>query len=338
VSATATATAASTATAIVNLPPERAPRVKRAPMVTRQRLCIALGILWLLDGVLQLQSFMFSPGFANSIVAPTASGQPAFVSVPVEWNAHLIASHPVLLNAVFASVQLLLGIGFLFRRTTRLAIVGSFAWALGVWYLGEGLGGLAGGHVTGFGGAPGASLLYGVLALAAWPSVHPSNGRRPAPPQRPAPWPRWIWATLWSVLAVLTLLPGNASAHAISAQLIANASNVPSWLAAFDRVSASSFRAIGFASVLLVAAGQLVIGLGVLSTSRVRELTVYAGLVLAVFFWAAGQNFGQLLSGQATDPNTGPLIVLLGLTVLAGTRRSPSAHEPDTPVRMNAGA
>lgn len=103
----------------------------RPPLLSRRRLQIVLGLLWLLDGALQLQSFMFSAGFAKSIIAPSANGQPIFVSAPVEWNAHLIAAHPVLLNAAFASVQLLLGVGFLFRRSARIAIVGSIAWGSG---------------------------------------------------------------------------------------------------------------------------------------------------------------------------------------------------------------
>ena len=39
---------------------------------------------------------------------------------------------------------------------------------------------------------------------------------------------------------------------------------------------------------------------------------------MATVFWVLGQNIGQLYSGQATDPNTGPLIVLMALA-LAGT-------------------
>ncbi len=129
----------------------------RRDLITRHRLRIVLGLLWLLDGSLQLQSFMFSSGFARSIIAPSAIGQPTYVSAPVEWNAHLIAAHPVLLNAAFAAVQVLLGVGFLFGLTARTVIVGSVGWALGIWYLGEGLGGLGGGHVIGLVGAPGAA-------------------------------------------------------------------------------------------------------------------------------------------------------------------------------------
>jgi hypothetical protein len=237
----------------------------------------------------------------------------------------LIARHPELLNGLFASTQLALGLGFFFRRTARAAIVASVAWALGVWFLGEGLGGLAGGHVTALLGAPGAALLYGVLALAAWPHEPASGALGLDQSMRPAVWSRWVWVALWTGFAVLNVLPGNGSAHAISDQLTANASSVSSWLADLDRITASAVRAGGVAAVVLIAVGELAIGLLVLARSRVREWAVWAGLVVAGFFWATGQSFGQLFSGQATDPSTGPLVILLGLTVLGAMRScSPS--------------
>ena len=36
--------------------------------LTRRNLQIALGVLWLLDGALQLQPFMFTTGFSNDIL------------------------------------------------------------------------------------------------------------------------------------------------------------------------------------------------------------------------------------------------------------------------------
>src|SRR3954447_25701352 len=83
--------------------------------MTRRHLQIALGFLWLLDGALQAQPFMFTRGFATQVIAPSAHGQPAFVSAPVDWVSTVIAAHPVAWNAPFALVQLLLGAGLLVR-------------------------------------------------------------------------------------------------------------------------------------------------------------------------------------------------------------------------------
>ncbi len=145
------------------------------PRVTRRHVQIALGGLWLLDGLLQLQPFMFTARFADQVIAPTAAGQPSWVSGPVQHAARLIGTHPVPADAGFALVQLALGVGFLWRRTARPAAAASVLWAVGVWFLGESLGGLAGGTASLLTGGPGAALLYAVLALAAWPAP---GGRR----------------------------------------------------------------------------------------------------------------------------------------------------------------
>jgi hypothetical protein len=138
--------------------------------ITRRHLQIALGLLWLIDGLLQAQPFMFTRGFATQVIAPAAQGQPGFVAAPVDWASTVIAAHPVAWNAAFAGVQLLVGVGLLVPRTARLALAASIAWALGVWYFGEGLSGLASGNASLITGAPGSALLLAVLAGAAWPS------------------------------------------------------------------------------------------------------------------------------------------------------------------------
>jgi hypothetical protein len=57
-----------------------------------------------------------------------------------------------------------LGVGLLVPRTARLALAASIAWALGVWYFGEGLSGLPSDHASLTTGAPGSALLLALLA------------------------------------------------------------------------------------------------------------------------------------------------------------------------------
>ena len=193
-------------------------------LLTRRWLRYVLGLLWVLDGALQLQSFMFTRGFAHQIIAPAAAGQPWFVSGPVRWNASLIAHQPVLFDAAFAGIQLAIGVGLLIPRTCRIAIIGSVLWAGGVWYFGEGMGELAGGHATALIGAPGAALLYIVLAAAAWPETDRSHAARSDGNAGRVPhWLAYVWASLWAGAAVLDLLPGNRPASAFPAQLYSNA-------------------------------------------------------------------------------------------------------------------
>jgi hypothetical protein len=74
------------------------------------------------------------------MISGTASGNPGAVASPITWNASLVQHHLVLLNAIFATIQVLLGIGIAWRPAVRVALAASIAWALGVWWFGEGLG------------------------------------------------------------------------------------------------------------------------------------------------------------------------------------------------------
>jgi hypothetical protein len=99
----------------------------------------------------------------------------------------------------------------------------------------------------------------------------------------------------------------------------------------------------GTAVVVALVVLEALIGLAALS-SRSRRAAVAAGFVLALAIWVVGQDFGQLYSGQATDPNTAPLIALLAIAMLgdprtrlgarAGSRRT---HPPGRVARRDFG-
>jgi hypothetical protein len=53
-------------------------RRARAPLTfgAERKLQIALGLIWLIDGALQLQPFMFGRAFVTRIIAPNETAQP----------------------------------------------------------------------------------------------------------------------------------------------------------------------------------------------------------------------------------------------------------------------
>jgi hypothetical protein len=280
--------------------------------ITRRHLQIALGLLWLLDAVLQLQPFMLGTGFANQVIAPAADGQPHFVAAAVRWGASLIAAHPVAWDVPFAAIQLLIGLGLLVPRTARLALAASLPWSLGVWCLGEGLSGLASGHASLLTGAPGAALLYGVLTLAAWPARDSSH-------RAPARWLPVAWGVLWVGGAVFQALPGQNTGAAVADGISSGNAGAPAWLARLDAAVASWTTRHGAAVVIALVVSEALIGLGALHR-RARGPAVAGGFVLALAIWVVGQHLGQLYSGQATDPNTAPIIALLAIAILGGGR------------------
>jgi hypothetical protein len=291
---------------------------------TRRGLQVALGVAWLLDGALQFQPFMLGKGFGQQVISPAGDGQPVFVGAAVHWAARLIAAHPVAWDVPFALIQLLLGLGMLYPRTVKAALAASLPWVLGVWYFGEGLGGIMSGNASLLTGAPGAVLLYGVLALAAWPR----DGRSDVPPAR---WLALAWAALWALGAILQVLPANDSGAAVGSAISSGASAAPGWLATFDNSVGTWFTHHGNAVGALIAVEAL-IALAAL-VPRTARISAAAGLVLAAAIWLVPENFGQIPGGQATDPNSAPLIALMAMALIASggwSIRRP--RRPGTPV------
>jgi lipopolysaccharide export LptBFGC system permease protein LptF len=55
------------------------------------------------------------------------------------------------------------------------------------------------------------------------------------------------------------------------------------------------------------------VAVGVYLPPRGARLAVVLAIGVSVVFWVIGQNFGKIFTGGATDPNSGPLLVVLGL-------------------------
>jgi hypothetical protein len=298
----------------------------------RRLLQLALAAIWLLDGVLQYQAFMFSKGFSQ-MLAGTASGNPGVVASPINWNATLIEHHAVLLNSIFATIQVLLGIGIAWRRTVRVALAVSIAWALGVWWFGEGLGMVLTGSASPVNGAPGAVIIYALLAVLLWPADRPG---RPAPFTAAravgAPVARALWLVLWLSLAYFALLPGNRAPQALNGMIAGMESGEPGWLAALDRGAASLVAHQGLAASIVLAIALVIIAAGVFLPPPAAKATLILAIVLAAVIWVFGEAFGAIMAGGATDVNSGPLLALLALTywpVRAPGRAAP-AYEGTT--------
>lgn len=283
-----------------------------SPTISKRTIQICLAILWLLDGALQLQRQMFTSSFANKVLNPASLGQPAVVSGPIHFEVHLVLMHPAIFDAFFAIVQLGLGLLILFKRTARFGLFASVAWALGVWFLGEGFGGLLTGNVSLWMGAPGAALIYAVLALAVLPNRNGKNVNT----EKPAYWLPIVWAIVWVGGVFLQIEPNQNSTASISSMVSGMSAGAPGWLAQLDISSGRFIHEQGYWFILLVVVIELLAGLLVFVPGYARKLAIMLGIALATVFWVLGENFGTFYTGVATDPNTGPLLILLGLAVL----------------------
>jgi hypothetical protein len=282
----------------------------RAGLDVRRALQLVLAGIWLVDAMLQYQSVMFTRAFSQ-MLAGSADGNPSVIARPIGWDATLVGHHLVLLNAVFATIQLLLGLGIAFRPTLRLALAASVAWSLGVWWFGEGLGGVLSGGASPVNGAPGAVILYALLAVLLWPAAR--EARFIAARAVGAQVARVLWLVLWLSLAYFSLTPGNRAPQALNGMIGGMESGEPGWLAAIDRGAAALVAHQGLAASIALAVALAIIAAAVYLPPRLTRAGLVLAIVVAAVIWVAGQDFGMILAGGATDVNSGPLLALLAL-------------------------
>jgi hypothetical protein len=292
--------------------------VTSRPLITRSQIQIALGGIWLLDGLLQFQSYMYGHAFVAQVLEVNAVGQPSFIGGPILMLAHFYAHHQSVWNTLAGAVQCAIGIGLLLGgRGVRPALLASFAWGFSIWWFGEGFGMLfTSAPVSPLMGAPGAVLLYGLVGLLAWPT-----SRRPERSVADGGLigehgGRLVWSALWLEAAFLWLLNVNRSANSIRDQLLGMANNSPAWLAGWQRSVAHAAQGHGAFLAVVLALLSLLIAAGVWSP-RLRTPALAAGGALALSYWVLGQSLGgPFWGGTATDVNAGPLLVLLALALL----------------------
>ena len=289
---------------------------RAAPLDPRRLLQQALAVVWLLDGMLQSQPFMFSGEFPR-MLAGAAPGNPAVVARPVAWDAAFIAHHLTVCNAVFAALQVAIGLGIAWPPTVRIALASSVVWSLAVWWLGEGLGGVLAGTASPLNGAPGAVILYALLAVLLWPAAR----------DRPAPFAaaravgqasaRALWMVLWTGLAFFALLPASRAPGAASGTFSAMASGQPGWLSWAGHRIAGVLAGQGLLTAVLLAGALAVVAVSTFLPARAARTGVVLAVTVAAFIWLA-QGLGGIFTGSGTDPNSGPLLALLAVAFWPG--------------------
>jgi hypothetical protein len=307
------------------------------PPDARRWLQLGLAVIWVIDGVLQYQPVMFSRSFGQ-MLATGASGNPGWIAGSITWSARIIEHNPAWTNAAFATIQLALGLGLAWRPTIKAALAASVAWSVAVWWFGEGLGGVLGGGSSPVNDAPGAVILYALLAVLLWPAASAPDavvpGGAPAPEPfvaaRPAgvPVARGLWVVLWGSLAYFAVLPANRTASGLHDMIAGMADGEPGWLASLDRSAAAALagRGLGVSIALAVVLG--LIAIGVFLPRPAAAGAVVLAVIVSALIWVVGEDLGEILAGGATDVNTGPLLALIALAYWPLRAGSAPGSEP----------
>jgi hypothetical protein len=278
----------------------------------RRALQLVLATIWLIDGVLQLQAYFFTKSFGLQMISGTSQGNPSVIARPITWWGSTIGHHSVLTDTFFAVAQIAIGVAIAWLPTVKLALGMSIAWSIGVWWIGEGLGGVLNGTADPVNGAPGAVIIYALLAVLLWPSDRADQkGGFIAARTVGAPIAKVLWLVLWGSLSYFAVLGANRSSRGLHDVISTEANGEPGWVAWIDRHSASLVDHRGLAVMTTLSVLLAIVAVGTYLPKSLANATIVLAAVLGLVFWVVGENFGTLFTNGATDVNSGPLLVLL---------------------------
>ena len=287
-------------------------------MEARKRIWYGLGILWLIDGILQAQPAMFTPIFPDMVLRPTMDGQPIWLSALLQFGISRWQQHPVFNDAMALLVQLLIGLLLITgyeRRRGKVGLWLSLGWGVVVWVFGEGMGGLFSGSPSILSGSPGSAFFYIMLSIVLlWPITMWESGRLTSYLKSSA-------ALYFFIGALWEALPSTGYWQSDNLMSVFGKSAgmpQPYWIRAeIEWVATSTYHHpvpwnLGII-IMLCLIGYLILE---------ENKFIFDSIILYLFLfmiWWMGQDFG-FLGGYGTDVNTIPLIGLVLFSV-SGKRK-----------------
>jgi len=153
---------------------------------------------------------------------------------------------------------------------------------------------------------------------------------------------RWILAGFWIFVALLQLQPywwqpgqisgvmsGMAGQGGLDGILLDPTFN------ALSKITAHAEMVLNLLLIIVFLA--LGIGLAVVKQDRVRPLLV-ASIVVSILLWWGAEGFGMILTGMATDFNSGLLLVVMALACWPRTYSLLAAREGVGDVKQSEGS
>ena len=306
---------------------------------SRSYLRWGFGALWLVDGLLQFQPSM-PLGLANDVVAPASYGTPSWLHALMYAGIGLWNTHPIALAAATAWLQVGIGLVLIVSNgsISRVAGAVSVVWAMLVWLIGNGAGGIFSSTGSILFGWPGAPLFYAAAGL--WLVTAPDWFQ-----QHFARLTTRSLSVFLAVAALVQLLPsrgfwrgGNANALTLMSTLMTKTPQ-PHWLEwiVHEAGVIAGTMGGGFNVVVIMWLVAGAVGLW-LSTSRDIRWPVWTVVIGALLFWVVGEDMA-IFGGLATDLNS--LVPLALLTWCAAPRElnaAPRTKRLPKEMRSSSGA
>ncbi|GEM_PF-690547 len=274
-------------------------------LLGRRTLRRVLGVLWLLDALVQAEPSNFGRGYPRTELLQSIMGAPGWERRVVLDLVSPFRSHWPWWNLAIVMLQGAIGLALVADRWIRPALVAAWGWCAVVWLAGEGLGMLPTGFALLPFGAPGPAVLYAALGALAWPS-----GGRADVDRR---WWTAIWVTYWAGGAVLQLPWVYPPGQVLRANVEEASLGQPGWLQAVTRPAAHLALSRPAWTLIGLWAVEVALAAAAVARARDRRAPLAAAIVVSSVVWVVGQQLGGALAPGASDVGTAPLVVLLAL-------------------------
>ncbi len=91
--------------------------------INQRTLQCALGVVWIVDGLLKFQPHLFKSSFVSDVISPMAAGQPGVVASTINHTATLLSHGTTAWVALFGVIEIAIGVGLFFRRLVKPALI-----------------------------------------------------------------------------------------------------------------------------------------------------------------------------------------------------------------------
>ena len=296
------------------------------------------GSLWLLAGVLQFQPAM-PLGLANDVVAPAAMGTPAWLHALMFSGIGIWNTHPVALAVAVAWLQVGFGVLLIVSngRVGRSAAALSAAWAMLIWLVGNGAGGVFSTSGSILFGWPGATLFY--VAAGLWLAVDNERFRRNF-----SPFVTKGLGLLLVLAAIVQSMPSHSFWHGGNTNAMTAMSSSmtqvaqPHWLAWLVTKTGVLAGTLGGGFNLIVIFWLLITAAGLWASSeRQWRWPIWTLIVGAIAIWLAGQDMA-IFGGLATDVNSMLPMAWLAWSAMPGRTSAPLTRRLPKEMRSSSGA
>lgn len=279
-------------------------------LAPRKFLRKSFGILWIFDGILQMQ-LPFLTLFVQYNLIPLLGTEPIVTFL----TGHVIdiwSLNPPLMDVVASLIQVYLGTFFLLYRrgpTFRFVQVSALSWSLIIWMFGEGFGGILSSNATLLTGSPGSALFYAIASLLLLLYEKDSSIARVV--------------TVTRIVMISTFL-GFAISQALPSNGFWTSLPVSFFPSPFAILNNLTFITLFINQHSAVWNGAYVLGMFAIGIFWIigPRFASYLTVVWGFFTWYVYQGLGIFGMTSSTDPNTGLPLILISLMFILVARQN----------------